>query len=201
MMEPQRERSRNGADGRRRSTRSTVMIRLTAAAVAFVALATGTMSAQACNPLLNKDLGRQVVPTKLPASMLARNNPNAPARTSIVGLWHDVHTKSDGTPFFEGYDTWHSDGTEEELGNLPPSSGAVCMGLWTQSGRTIQLVTHVDWLYDLNNNFVGTLNMTQTNKVSKDGNSYAGPFDAKFYDPSGNLIQEVTGTTTADRLN
>jgi hypothetical protein len=36
--------------------------------------------------------------------------------------------------------------------------------------------------------------------VSSDGNSYTGTFDAKFYDPTGTLFNEVTGTTTADRL-
>jgi hypothetical protein len=177
------------------------MIRLTAAAIAFAALAAGTLSAQACNPLLNKDFGKHVVPAPLPPEMLARNNPRAPAKNSIVGLWHVVHTETDGTLFFDGFDTWHSDGLEEELGNLPPSTGAVCLGAWVQQGKKFQLLTHVDWLYDEDENWTGTLNMTQTNIVSKDGNSYTGPFDAKFYDTSGNLTQEVTGTTTADRLN
>jgi hypothetical protein len=134
--------------------------------------------------------------------MLARNNEiNDPEKSWIVGLWHVVHTQSDGTLLFEGFDTWHSDGTEEELGNLPPTSGAVCMGAWTQNGKSAQLLTHVDWLYDLNNNYTGTLNMTQTNKLSKDGNSYTGTFDAKFYNTNGNLLEDIFGTTTADRLN
>jgi hypothetical protein len=177
------------------------MFRLTAVAIALTALAASTISAEACNPMLNKDFGKHIAPTKLPASMLARNDANAPTKTSIVGLWHDVHTASDGSLFFEGFDTWHSDGTEEELGNLPPATGAVCMGAWTQTGKSAQLVTHVDWLYDANGNYIGTLNMTQANKVAKDGNSYTGTFDAKFYDPSGNQFLEVTGTTAADKLN
>jgi len=176
------------------------MIRPTVAVIAFLALAAGTISAQACNPLLAKDFGKHVAPTKLPASMLARNKPGAPARPSIVGLWHDVHTASDGSLFLEGYDTWNSDGSENELGNLPPASGPICVGAWVQSGRSAMLLTHVTWLYDLDNNFVGTLNMTQANRVSRDGNSYTGTFDAKFFDPSGTMFQEITGTTAADRL-
>jgi len=177
------------------------MIRFTTAAVALMALAAGTISAQACNPLLNKDFGRHVAPVKLPESMLARNNPNAPPTTSIAGLWHVVHTQSDGTLFFDGFDTWHTDGTEEELGHLPPSTGAVCLGLWSQDGTKTKLLTHVDWLYDENENWTGTLNMTQSNKLSVDGNSYKGSFDAKFYDTNGVLNMEVTGTTKADRLD
>jgi hypothetical protein len=169
-------------------------------AAAALALGTGSLSAQACNPMLSKDYGKHVTPT-VPASMLAKNNPHAPAGGSIVGLWHDVHTDSNGNLFLEGYDTWNSDGTENELGNLPPAGGPICVGAWSQSGKSINLLTHVTWLYDLSNNWVGTLNMTQTNKMAKDGNSYKGTFDAKFYDTTGNMFQEITGTTKADRLN
>jgi len=170
------------------------------AALATAALAGASMQAEACNPMLNKNYGKHVAPSVLPAAMLAKNNPHSTATGSIVGLWHDVHTASDGTLFLEGYDTWNRDGTENELGNLPPATGNLCVGAWTKSGKTIDLTTHVAWLWDTNNEFVGTLNITEQNKVSTDGNSYSGSFDAKFYDPNGNLFQEVTGTTAADRL-
>jgi hypothetical protein len=176
------------------------MIRLTAAAVAITALAAGTLSAQACNPLLNNSFGKHVSSMSLPASMLARNDAKTPARTSIVGLWHVVHTDSSGNLFLESFDQWNSDGGETELGNLPPATGPICVGTWKQTGGKVDLETHVTWLYDLNNTWQGTLNMIQTNKVSKDGNSYTGTFDAKFYDTSGTLFMEVTGTTAADRL-
>jgi hypothetical protein len=172
------------------------------AAVAAAGLAGSTFQAQACNPFLSKNYGKVVPPTTLPASMLAKNNTRgaAPKKNSIVGLWHDVHTASNGTLFLEGYDTWNASGTENELGNLPPASGALCVGAWAKQGGIYNLKAHVTWLYDLNNNFVGTLDMTQQNTLSSDGNSYTGTFDAKFYDPSGTLFNEVTGTTTADRL-
>jgi hypothetical protein len=166
-------------------------------AAAAVAVGLSGMSAEACNPFDHK----QSSATKLPASMLAKNNPVAPSRPSIVGLWHVVHTDSSGNLFFESYDMWHSDGTEEEMPNLPPAAGALCLGTWTQSGKVVQLLTHVAFLYDLNNNFVGTMNLTESNKISKDGNSYKGTFDSKQYDTNGNFVAEVTGTSAADRLN
>lgn len=170
---------------------------LIAAAAAFT-LAVSGMSAQACNPLLEK--GK--VASKLPAALLARNQVNRPpSAASIVGLWHVIHTASDGSLFLEGYDMWHSDGTEEEMANAPPATGPVCFGVYTAKGRKVDLLTHVVFLYDLNNNFQGTLNMTQSNKVSSDGNSYDGTFDAKIYDPAGDLVAEVTGTSAADRLD
>ena len=171
------------------------------AMAAFAAVAGGSFRAEACNPLLNKNFGKHVAPTVLPAAMLAKNNPGSRAPGgSIVGLWHDVHTASNGTLFLEGYDTWNRDGTENELGNLPPAGGALCVGVFTRHGRTIDLTTHVAWLYDLSGDYQGTLNIVETNKVAADGNSYTGSFDAKFYDTSGMLFNEVSGTTTADRL-
>ncbi|HEY1612892.1 MAG TPA: hypothetical protein VGF97_04250 [Rhizomicrobium sp.] len=166
-------------------------------AIAALTLGIGTMSAQACDPFANKG----AVPTRLPASLLARNNAHAPARHSIVGLWHVVHTDSSGNFLFEGFDLWHSDGTEEEMANLPPATGPVCFGVWTQNGKTIELLTHVAFTYDLNNNFTGTINLTEANKMSKDGNSFSGTFDLKQYDADGNLVGEATGTSAADRLD
>ena len=167
-------------------------------AVSVVALS--SFRAEACNPLLGKNFGQHVAPTALPAAMLAGAYPSTAGQPSIVGLWHDVHTASDGTLFLEGYDTWNSDGTESELGNLPPASGALCVGVWKQRGTQVDLLTHVAWLYDLNNNNVGTLNFTEHNKVAQSGNHYVGTFTARFYDLKGNLMNEVTGTTAADRL-
>ena len=170
------------------------------AAFAAAACAFSSFQAKACNPMLGKDFGKHVAPTVIPAARLARNNPHAPGQSSIIGLWHDVRTASDGSMFMEGYDTWSRDGTEYELANLPPASGNVCVGIWVKQGKTIGLTAHVAWLYDLNNNYVGTLNITQQTKVSKDGNNYSGPFDAKFYDPSGVLFQEITGTANSERM-
>ena len=170
------------------------------AACAAVAIMGASMQAHACNPMLGRNFGKHVAPAMLPSALLAKNSPRASAGAGIVGLWHDVHTASDGTLFLEGYDTWNRDGTENELGNLPPAGGDLCVGVWTRSGKTIALNTHVAWLYDLNNNYVGTLNITESNKVATDGNSYTGTFDAHFYDTNGNQFMEVAGTTAADRL-
>jgi hypothetical protein len=182
------------------STKENVMKFAIAAALAIIAFGATPKPANACNPSLAASFGKHVAPAVVPAAMLARNNPVTSARTSIVGLWHDVRTASDGTLFMEGYDTWHRDGTEIELANLPPATGSVCVGSWKWHGKSADLTTHVAWLYDLNNNFVGTLNITQTTKLSSDGNSYTGTFDAKFFDPNGNLFQETTGTAAAERL-
>jgi hypothetical protein len=169
------------------------------AVFAWAAVFGGPLSAQACNPMLGRDYGKHVSPTVMPAAMLAKNAGIGSPR-SIVGLWHDIHTASDGTLFLEGYDTWNRSGTEYELGNLPPAGGNLCVGVWKTYGDTVELTAHVAWVYDLNSNYVGTLDFTEKNKVSANGNIYTGTFDARFFNPTGGLIQEIKGTTSAERL-
>ena len=176
-------------------------MKLTLVAVLSLAAVAGTaMQAKACNPLLNKNFGKHVAPTVLPAAMLAKNRPDAAPSAAIVGLWHDVRTASDGSLFMEGFDTWYADGNENEVANFPPVVGNYCAGHWVKHGKVAELTTHVAWLYDTNENFIGTINITQKTKLADDGNSYAGAFDAKFYDPSGNLFNEIKGTTVGERL-
>jgi len=169
-------------------------------ALAIVALAGSTLRAEACNPLLSHNFGKRVPASVLPAAMLATSKPATTARPSIVGLWHDVHTASDGTLFLEGYDTWNADGTENELGNLPPATGDLCVGAWKLNGNIVVLTAHVAWLYDASGSYQGTLFFTERNVVEPNGNHYFGTFDAKFLDPNGNVFQEIKGTTAAERL-
>ena len=54
---------------------------------------------------------------------------------------------------------------------------------------------HVGWLYD-SGSLVGYFNETETDELSKDGNSY----ETGIYDLSGNLQADVTGTAAATRI-
>ena len=172
----------------------------TVAALSLAVLAGTALQAKACNPLLNKNYGKHVAPTVIPAAMLAKNHPDLGSPTAIVGLWHDVRTQSDGSMFMEGFDTWYADGNENEVANFAPVIGNYCAGHWVKHGKTADLTTHVAWLYDKNSNFVGTLNISQKTLLANNGNSYTGAFDAKFYDPDGNQVNEITGTAQGERL-
>ncbi|HEX4156861.1 MAG TPA: hypothetical protein VHY79_00160 [Rhizomicrobium sp.] len=189
---------KNAGIRRHAKERITVMKYSLMVAAAAIALGFSGLSAEACNPFLDK----AITPTKLPAEMLAENhNLKLPdGNNPIVGLWHVVHTDSNGNLFFESYDTWHSDGNELEEVNGDPRAGQVCLGQWTSKGTKVHLLAHVTWLYDINGNYQGTMNMTQTNTVRGRGNEYDGTFDCKIYDPNGNQVDEVTGTTAAERL-
>jgi hypothetical protein len=162
------------------------------AAAAF-ALTTGGTSAQAADALANRTLAQE-----MPSPTSGKSD--VPRHRSIAGLWHTVNRLPDGTFFLEAYTMWRSDGTFEELANRPPATGSISTGVWTQDGNTVTLPLAVAWLYDTNNNFAGTLKLTETYVVKNHGDTLAGTFDAKFYDTQGNLMQEVSGSSIADRL-
>ena len=124
---------------------------------------------------------------------------NAPDNNSIVGLWY-VNYTSGGELVYESFDTWHSDGTELENPNLAPATGPLCVGVWKQVGPRSFRLHHVGWNFDLNGNSLGSFTLDETNTVSRQGLTYEGTFDIKFYDVNGKLIDELTDTQTATRI-
>jgi hypothetical protein len=174
-----------------------VMKGLIIIAATAAALAASVVSAQACDPRLYQ--GKHAAAPKLPASILAKNHPNSPGDTSIVGFWRVTYSDPNNNPVFSSLQQWHSDGTEFEFADIPTITGDICMGTWVQDRRTAKL-WHTAWTFDGNGNPAGTMVLTETPKVSRDGNSFGGPFDLKFYDLEGNLETEIQGTNQADRL-
>jgi len=124
----------------------------------------------------------------------------APGSNSIVGLWY-VNYTSGGELLYESFDQWHSDGTELENPNLAPATGPLCVGVWKQVGHRTFRLHHVGWNFDINGNPLGSFTLDETNAVSRNGLTYEGTFDLKFYDVNGNLVGEVTGTQTATRIS
>jgi hypothetical protein len=117
---------------------------------------------------------------------------------SIVGTWHVTYTTG-GAPGGEAFIQWHSDGTEWENINFPILGGTICMGNWKETDGNHVFRNHVGWLYD-SGSLVGYFNETETDELSKDGNSYNGTNETRIYDLSGNLQAEVTGTAAATRI-
>lgn len=135
---------------------------------------------------------------KLPAGMHASGY----SMRTIVGLWHAVYTSTDGTDFgYQSFDVWHADGTEFESADIPPVVGALCVGVWKQSGWSVQL-NHFGWTWDPTGNPTGSFNLIETITVSADGNSYSGNFDFRPYDTNGNFEAggEHKGTIAATRI-
>ena len=72
--------------------------------------------------------------------------------------------------------------------------------LETHGGRTFKLF-HVGWL--VGGGPLGSVRfeLRELNTVSVDKNSFDGTYDQKFFDATGNLVLEDTGTIHATRLS
>lgn len=121
------------------------------------------------------------------------------SKSSIVGLWH-VQFAIGGQTVQEAYQIWNFGGTEVHNPNLDPRGGNVCLGAWKKTGQTYKLAHRV-WNYDTNGNFLGTTHLSETLTLSNGGNTHTGSFTLDIYDPSGNFVNEVTGSVTGTRIS
>jgi hypothetical protein len=171
-------------------------------AAATAILAAGVVSAEAhCGSQTPDQTPGMKAPEFATLPFLARaHHVQPPGKATIVGLWHAVYTTSAGAPFQESFETWHSDGTELELANVPITGGNICTGVWQETGpRTIQEF-HTAWTFGQDGTVNGTMTIEATNKVAKTNDTYSGTFDFKLYDLNGNVLTEITGTETATRI-
>jgi hypothetical protein len=117
----------------------------------------------------------------------------------IVGFWHTTYTAG-GQVFLESLQQWHNDGTEFEFANIPPAVGDICMGAWAKDSQGIVQLYHTAWTFDPTGTLTGTMVFTASYKVNHHGMAFSGPFDLKFLDTSGNLLNQVTGEATSERI-
>jgi hypothetical protein len=165
-------------------------------AAAAIALVASGMSAQAACGSQTGNTGHKAV--KLPQNFFNHNG-KTPGAASIVGLWKVDYTAG-GNPVYSGLEQWHSDGLEWEFADIPTFSGDVCMGVWSGHGRKVSLY-HTGWTFDSNGLPNGTMVLTHEDKVAKDGESFSGTFDLKFFDSDGNLVNEVSGEDNGTRID
>ena len=169
-------------------------ILISAAAVVWMA---GGVSAQAsCGVPLD---GKAGVISKLPRFTISRSEAAPEGYGSIVGMWTNSILVG-GNVVATSISTWHSDGTEYDNIDAPPINGNVCQGVWKSKGPDKVEEHHFGWTFDANSNPSGYFTLVQEVKLSRDGMSYGGPFDQKFYDVNGNLVNEVTGDMSAERF-
>ncbi len=134
---------------------------------------------------------------------------NAPAASSlsetedaahkIVGTWQ-VSYATQGAVYGVAFIQWHSDGTEWEIVDFPILGGNICLGSWKAAGGNKVSRYHVGWLY-ADGALFGHFIETETDEVSRDGNSYTGYNDTKMYKLDGTMFNEVIGTAAATRIS
>jgi hypothetical protein len=119
---------------------------------------------------------------------------------SITGLWY-VQFIADGQVVDDGFDMWHSDGTEVLNDSPAPSSGAVCLGVWEKTGPLTYTLKHPSWIFDAAGvNLIGIVVIREQITLSHDGNSYSGTSTIDAYDTAGNLLSHGTALVSAKRI-
>lgn len=119
--------------------------------------------------------------------------------SSIVGLWH-VRFMIGNQQIQEAFQIWNAGGTEVHNPNVDPRGGTVCLGVWRAADTRTFKLTHRVWNYDLNGNFMGTINLSENVTVGRKGTTHAGTFALDFYDPLGNFLFEAAGNVIAERI-
>ena len=126
---------------------------------------------------------------------------DSPNISTIVGLW-DVKFIADNQVVDEGFDQYHSDGTEILNDTPPPATGNVCLGVYENTGPRTLSLKHPSWLYDPTNAFViGRVTILERITLDRGGRSFTGTFTVQFRDLSGNTFApDLTGQLKADRI-
>jgi hypothetical protein len=102
----------------------------------------------------------------------------------IVGTWL-VNYGPVGDAFIQ----WHSDGTEWENITHPSIGGNICMGSWVATGWRTYSRNHFGWVFDSMTGLIaGYFNETETDTLSRDGNSYTGTNVTIFHDMTGKVV-------------
>lgn len=172
----------------------------TLAAAAAAALLCSASAYAGCANLgaLGQSPAHQISPGSLPGLAGAKTARTGDASENIVGTWLVSYT-IEGQAFAQAYIQWHSDGTEWENINLPPDGGNICMGSWKALDSKHVYRSHAGWNYT-NGQLSGYFTETETDKVTRNG-TYSGTNELKFYDLNGNLLNDVTGTSSATLIS
>jgi hypothetical protein len=120
---------------------------------------------------------------------------------TITGLW-DLKFIADNQVVDEGFDQYHSDGTEILNDTPPPAAGNICLGVWAKTGALTLKLKHPSWIYDPTNTFViGTATILEQITLDPNGDSFAGTFTVQLRDLSGtSLGPDLTGQLQATRI-
>ncbi len=117
----------------------------------------------------------------------------------IVGLWKTDFEDPADSYSDKGYATWHSDGTEFMNSTRPPSSGAVCQGVWEKVGRSTYRLNHFAMGYGDGVHLTSVYRFKELVTVDRSGNTFSGTFSIEAYDPKTHAPQGTyKGTLTGE---
>ncbi len=137
------------------------------------------------------------LPAELGGSMATQEieaaTPNSESKAhGFVGLW-DSKLIDDGQVIDEGFDAFHSDGTEILVDQSNPITDNVCLGVWKQTGPATIELKHPSWYFDLDGNLLGSVIIHETLTLDADCDSFHGVASEDVYDTKGNKIAHYEG--------
>ena len=174
--------------------------------IAFAAVFASTAGAT-CNPskapqfrAANRALPFVSMKSLAPVIRAADANPAA-TEPSIVGYWY-VRFVADGQLVDDGFDMWHSDGTEVLNDTTAPSTGNVCLGVWAKTAPFTYTLKHPSWIFDSAGvNVVGVVIIREQITLDPSGDSFKGLTTFDAYDLSGNPLDHESSEITGQRIS
>ena len=126
----------------------------------------------------------------------------------IVGFWRVTLVSKgtpglpDGTVLNDGFQQWHSDGTEFHWdAGSPPAGGNFCLGIWKKTGRSHYALNHFFQNWDPTNNSLHNRGQIREEiDLDRSGDEHFGTLTIDNYDPAGNLLAHLQGTVHATRI-
>ena len=120
----------------------------------------------------------------------------------IVGFWIVTYVLPDGTVFGNGFQQWHSDGTEIHYDTQAPAArGNVCLGIWKKTERSHYSLNHFFQNWDPTNNSLHDRGQIREEiDLDRSGDEHFGTLTIDDYDPAGNLLVHIQGTVHATRI-
>ena len=119
----------------------------------------------------------------------------------IVGFWIVTYVLPDDTVFGNGFQQWHSDGTEIHNAEGPAAGGNFCLGIWKKTGRSHYTMNHFFLGWDPTNNSLHDRGQIREEiDLDRSGDEHFGTVTVDGYDPAGNFLFHQQGTVHATRI-
>jgi hypothetical protein len=125
----------------------------------------------------------------------------------IVGFWSVTFVSKgtpgvpDGTVFENGFQQWHSDGTEIHNSQAPAAQGNFCLGIWKKTGKFHYTLNHFYLNSDpATNTLHGRGQLREEIDLDRGGDEHFGTVTFDVYDLAGNLVAHFQGTVHATRI-